>query len=95
MSIYKTWPRWLSWIPFGHVPTISATELALQHQQFLIVDVRTQAEWRKSHIPGSISIPLHQFSEIAVQQLNSDKPIICICLSAHRSKPATNPQHGN
>jgi len=81
--------NWLSWLPFGHVPAINATELAQQYQQLLIIDVRTRAEWKKSHIPGSVSIPLYQFSVSTVQQLTTDKAIICICLSAHRSKPAT------
>ncbi|WP_417228122.1 rhodanese-like domain-containing protein [Amphritea sp.] len=89
MTHHNVLPNWLSWLPFGTVPCITPT-LAAQHlQDYLIIDVRTSQEYQKSHVPGAISIPLHALSQQRIRTLPNDKPIICICLSAHRSKPAT------
>lgn len=79
---------WLSWLPFGTLDSISPQRLARDIDQFLLIDVRTGPEYRKSHIPGAISIPLHRLTQRGVNQLNTGKPVVCICLSAHRSKPA-------
>ncbi|MBQ0783324.1 MAG: rhodanese-like domain-containing protein [Amphritea sp.] len=82
-------PGWLSWLPLGKVPSIHPEQAVQSISQYLFVDVRTRQEYQKSHIPGAISLPLHQLSSAHIRQLPDDKPIICICLSAHRSKPAT------
>ncbi len=82
-------PDWLSWLPLGKVPEIYPEQAAQSIEQYLFVDVRTRLEYQKSHIPGAISLPLHQLTSTRIRQLPDDKPIICICLSAHRSKPAT------
>ena len=80
------------WLPFGHVPEISATELNMSlagDKPLQIVDVRSGAEWRRSHIPGSVSVPIQELKgRLSSLQLNAQKPIIAICLSAHRSIPA-------
>lgn len=82
-------PDWLRWLPLGKVPFIRPNEAAQSINQYLFIDVRTRQEHQKSHIPGAISVPLHQLNNTRIRQLPDDKPIICICLSAHRSKPAT------
>lgn len=89
MSILKQLPTWLSWLPLGEVPQISCQQLNQNSEQYLLLDVRTHLEFIKSHIPGAISIPLHSLNQKQIDLLSSDKPIVCICLSAHRSKPAT------
>jgi rhodanese-related sulfurtransferase len=82
-------PDWLSWLPLGKVPSIHPAQAVQSINQYLFVDIRTRQEYQRSHIPGAISLPLHQLSSARIRQLPDDKPIICICLSAHRSKPAT------
>lgn len=82
-------PDWLSWLPFGKVASISAEKAALLIGDAVFIDVRTQMEFNKSHIPGALSLPLHSLNNKHINQLPKDKPVICICLSAHRSKPAT------
>lgn len=80
------------WIPFGKVPEISADKLntlRLDSSQPQILDVRTGLEWRTSRIPGAIHVPITDFSaELAKLTLDKNRPIITICLSAHRSIPA-------
>jgi len=80
------------WLPVGRVPDISAAELNRRlagNNSLQIVDVRSAAEWRRSHIPGAVSVPTHALNDhLAALQLDVQKPIIAICLSAHRSIPA-------
>ncbi|MDI3322772.1 rhodanese-like domain-containing protein [Pontibacterium granulatum] len=85
-------PRWLEWIPLGRVeaidpakPPCPANALA---EHFYLLDVRTYAEWSQSRIRGSINVPLHRFSLPSLDLDTINKPVICICLSAHRSTPA-------
>lgn len=80
------------WLPFGHVDEISAFQLnerlAAQPQP-QIIDVRSRAEWRRSHISGSVNVPLPELKRrLAELHLDSTRPVVAICLSAHRSIPA-------
>jgi rhodanese-related sulfurtransferase len=80
------------WLPVGRVPDISATELNMRlagSTSLQIIDVRSGTEWRRSHIPGAVNVPIHALKHrLAALQLDAQKPIIAICLSAHRSIPA-------
>lgn len=82
----------LKWAPFGSVPEITAVELwrAVESAEVQIVDVRTAKEWRFSSIAGSKNIPITRFTPEAVESLKFDKakPVVAICLTAHRSIPA-------
>jgi rhodanese-related sulfurtransferase len=83
--------KWFKWLPFGSVPEISAQDLQalIQAGNVQLVDVRTSEEWRRSHIPGAINLPIHHFSKDQVNNLSlqQNKPVVAICLSAHRSVP--------
>jgi rhodanese-related sulfurtransferase len=82
----------LKWLPFGKVPEVSAEALEQLRQTagVQLLDVRTLEEWRRSHIPGSINLPITQCTRDHIAALNLDpgRPIVAICLSAHRSRPA-------
>ena len=87
--------RWRSgfwWIPFGNVPEISPNEL---HAELggdavpFILDVRTRREWKASRIEGAVNVPITSFrTDLKNLDLEPARPIIAICLSAHRSIPA-------
>lgn len=79
------------WLPFGSVPEISPEALNKQLKHVQIVDVRTPGEFQQGHIKGAVNLPINHFSEKAIDGLSLDrsKPIVTICLSAHRSIPAT------
>lgn len=85
-------PHWLEWLPVGQVESINPAKLPCPANEladhFYILDVRTSSEWSQSRIQGSINIPLHRFSISSIDLDSIDKPVICICLSAHRSTPA-------
>lgn len=89
MSFFNNIPEWLSWLPIGEVPGVTAESVNQQPDQYTLIDVRSVSEFRKSHIPGALSIPLYKLSTTRIAELPIDKPFVCICLSAHRSKPAT------
>jgi len=80
------------WLPIGRVPEISAVDL---HAKLAsdpapqILDVRTQKEWNDSRIEGAMSAPITSL-QARLEDLNLDpqRPVVAVCLSAHRSIPA-------
>ena len=81
------------WIPFGKVPEMPADQIEKMRQDsgtaLQILDVRTGLEWKASHIPGAINVPITEFNaRLKALQLDKSRPVIAICLSAHRSIPA-------
>lgn len=79
------------WLPFGRVSEISPEALREQLKNVQIVDVRTLMEFQQSRIQGAINLPITHFSKKAISELSLDQsiPVVTICLSAHRSIPAT------
>jgi rhodanese-related sulfurtransferase len=80
------------WIPFGSVPEISPKEL---HAKLggdgvpFILDVRTHREWKASRIKGSTNVSITSLrANLKNLDLDPARPVIAICLSAHRSIPA-------
>jgi len=80
------------WLPFGRVPELSASDINARlaaDRQLQIIDVRSGAEWRRSHIPGAVSVPIQELKgRLSSLQLDAQQPVVAICLSAHRSIPA-------
>ncbi len=80
------------WVPFGSVPEISAIDLQAaldgDHPP-QIVDVRTEAEFHRGHIRGAVSAPITALGDrLPALRLDPARPVVAICLSAHRSIPA-------
>jgi len=79
------------WLPFGHVPEMSAGELQerLRDDPPQILDVRTHVEWTRSRIEGAVNVPITELKRrLAGLDLDTERPVVAICLSAHRSVPA-------
>jgi rhodanese-related sulfurtransferase len=55
----------------------------------IIVDVRTEREFRTGHVKGSLNIPLNKLHK-NISKLKKDKPIITCCASGMRSSTAKN-----
>ena len=53
----------------------------------LIIDVRTQDEYKTGHIKGSLNIPLNDI-EKAMEWLIKDVPLVLVCASGGRSAVA-------
>jgi rhodanese-related sulfurtransferase len=63
-------------------------EELLQHGA-IIVDVRTEREFKAGHAKGSINIPLDKLTH-HLSKLKKDKPVITCCASGMRSATAKN-----
>lgn len=50
----------------------------------VLLDVRTQKEFRKGHIPGAVHVPLADVGS-KVKKLKKDKEIVVYCQSGNRS----------
>lgn len=80
------------WLPFGDVPELQAAELAAAlrgPRPPQLVDVRSSLEFSAGHIAGAVSAPITDFTR-ALPGLGLDpgRPVVAICLTAHRSIPA-------
>ena len=67
--------------------TITVTELKqLQDkgEEFLLIDVRSEEEYKSGHIQGARLLPLETLAN-RYTELNSDNTIIVICHSGNRS----------
>ncbi len=80
------------WLPFGHVPELTAAELADElrnGRRPQLLDVRTPHEFREGHIKGAVNVPIAQLSHrLDRLKLKPRRPVVAICLSGHRSVPA-------
>lgn len=71
----------------SELPTMTVDQLAaLPGPEWMLLDVRTDAEWDEGRIEGSTHIPLDQL--IARIDEVSDK-VVCICAMGGRSAQAT------
>jgi rhodanese-related sulfurtransferase len=80
------------WFPVGRVAEVAAKVL---HEQLKsdaapqLVDVRQPSEYRAGHIRGAVNVPIGAFTErLPELGLDPQRPIVAICLTAHRSIPA-------
>ncbi|MCA9662599.1 MAG: rhodanese-like domain-containing protein [Myxococcales bacterium] len=77
----------------GPAPEISPEELAARidaGQPLQIVDVRTGPEFRGARIAGARHVPISRLAdELPELGLDPAIPVVTICLTAHRSIPAT------
>ena len=52
----------------------------------LVIDVRSEGEFREGHLPGAINIPLGRLrAEIARHATDKEQPLLLHCLSGARS----------
>jgi phage shock protein E len=61
---------------------------ALVHEGAVIVDVRTQGEFKSGHIRGSRNIPLDSIKNKLPELKKLGKPVITVCRSGSRSSMA-------
>lgn len=76
----------------GEAPEISPEELAarIEAGPIQIVDVRTAPEFHASRIAGAVHAPIGRLAdELDALELDPAVPVVTICMTAHRSIPAT------
>ena len=84
--------NFMSWLPFGSVPEMPAKDLAKAlagPNPPQLLDVRTKSEHRSGHLKGSLNAPISSLARLLPGlKLDKSRPVVAICLSAHRSIPA-------
>lgn len=66
-----------------------AKEIMDSEQDYIILDVRSEEEFKEGHIPGAILIPYEQIEDKAEDVLHDkDMQILVYCRSGRRSKIA-------
>ena len=73
--------------------TVDVAEFAkaVADTSYLVLDVRTPAEYAEGHIPGThfnIDVLEDSYTEIALKNLPKEKPVALYCRSGNRSKNA-------
>lgn len=80
------------WLPFGRVPGVPAPRLARALAAIpapQLLDVRTEAEFRAGRIRGALCAPVTSLgARLPALALDPARPVVAICLTAHRSIPA-------
>ncbi len=80
------------WWPFGRVPEIEPEELDREMRSRRppqLLDVRSAAEHAGGHIGGVKLAPLPELKQrLAGLGLARDRPVVAVCQTGHRSKPA-------
>lgn len=75
---------------YQQVDAETAKEIMDTEDDYVILDVRTQAEYDESHIPGAILIPHDTVATAAEDALpDKDQLILVYCRSGNRSKQAS------
>ena len=73
--------------------TVDVAEFAkaVADTSYIVLDVRTPAEYAEGHIPGThfnIDVLEDSYTEIALNMLPKEKPVALYCRSGNRSKNA-------
>ncbi len=75
---------------YRQVSAQEAMDMMAGQENYLILDVRTQAEYDGGHIPGAISLPNEDIGREDPPQLPlKDQLILVYCRSGNRSKQAS------
>ncbi len=72
----------------GTTQRVTAVATAEISEPFIILDVRSESEWRQGHIPDSLNIPLNRLQE-RMAEIPRDRNIIVHCQGGYRSTIAT------
>jgi hydroxyacylglutathione hydrolase len=64
---------------------LDAVAAGLRAAQIALVDVRDEGEWDDGHVPGSISLPLHQLTQAGEELGDGDLPIAVACAGGTRA----------
>ena len=72
-----------------HVSMNDIVQIMEENENYIILDVRTQAEYNQGHIPNAICIPNETIYENVVNKLSDKNQMILVyCRSGNRSTQA-------
>ena len=77
-------------ISYRQITMDEAVAMMEEEEGYIILDVRTAAEFDEKHIPGAINIPNEAIGTEAIPELpDKDQLILVYCRSGNRSKQAS------
>ena len=77
-------------ISYRQITMDEAVAVIEEEEGYIILDVRTAAEFDEKHIPGAINIPNEAIGTDAIPELpDKDQLILVYCRSGNRSKQAS------
>ena len=77
-------------ISYRQITMDEAIAMMEEEEGYIILDVRTAAEFDEKHIPGAINIPNEAIGTDAIPELpDKDQLILVYCRSGNRSKQAS------
>ena len=75
---------------YRQIGMAEAVAMMEAEQDYILLDVRTQAEFEAAHIPGAICIPNETIAADEIEELpDKDQLILVYCRSGNRSKQAS------
>ena len=75
---------------YRQISTEEAVTMMEEETDYILLDVRTQAEYEEAHIPGAICIPNKTIGTEEIPELpDKDQLILVYCRSGNRSKQAS------
>jgi len=81
-------PAWINaGLPFERTIQVSTEEVRDRSKDKLVLDVRSEAEWKAGRIEGATHIMFGDLPQ-QVQKLPKDRPIVTVCGSGYRSSIA-------
>ena len=77
-------------VSYRQITMDEAVAMMEEEEGYIILDVRTAAEFDEKHIPGAINIPNEAIGTDAIPELpDKDQLILVYCRSGNRSKQAS------
>lgn len=74
---------------YRQVTQEEAAKLMAEQSDYILLDVRTQAEFAQAHIPGAVCIPNETIGTEEIPELPDQNQLILVyCRSGNRSKQA-------
>ncbi len=76
-------------VTYEHISQEEAKQIMDSGEDYVLLDVRTQAEFDEVHIPGAICIPNETISDTEPEELpDKEQQILVYCRSGNRSRQA-------
>ena len=76
-------------VEYQKIDPATAYQRLQQEKEIILLDVRTEAEYKERHIPGSVLLPLDRLQDgIAEITKDKDAKIFVYCRSGNRSAQA-------
>ena len=77
-------------VSYRQITMDEAVSMMKEENNYIILDVRTVAEFAEEHIPGAINIPNETIGTETIPELpDKDQRILVYCRSGNRSKQAS------